>query len=147
MRGRPPRARRPLDVPEGDEPIRHTFAPRRGVDLRVHEVGKPPARFDFEPRVAEGRLDLLLKEFPAVLVVGPRQCGKSTLVRASRPRWTHLDLERPADLALLNADIEGFLDAHPRDLAIDEAQRLPAVFPALRRGFVVYTGKERRAVA
>lgn len=84
------------------------------------------------PRVARGQLDRLLKGFPAVLVVGPRQCGKSTLVRTSRPDWTHLDIERPADLALLEADLEGFLDAHPRGLALDEVQRLPAVFPALR---------------
>jgi predicted AAA+ superfamily ATPase len=84
------------------------------------------------PRAARGRLDRLLKEFPAVLVVGPRQCGKSTLVRAARPRWRLVDLERPADVSLLIADLEGFLRAHPRDLVVDEAQRLPAVFPALR---------------
>ena len=86
----------------------------------------------YVPRAATGRLTRLLREFPAVLLYGPRQCGKSTLVRAVCRDFRHLDLERPADLGSLEADLEGFLKAHPRRLAIDEAQRMPALFPALR---------------
>lgn len=74
----------------------------------------------------------LLRAFPAVLLVGPRQCGKSTLVRHVLPDWTYLDLERPADLSILTADLEGFFDAHPRSVVLDEAQRLPEVFSVLR---------------
>lgn len=83
-------------------------------------------------RSAAGRLRRLLASFPAVLVYGPRQCGKSTLVRALYPRWTHVDLERPADAAVLEADLEGFFARHPRRVVVDEAQRLPALFPLLR---------------
>ena len=86
----------------------------------------------YVPRTASERLERLLRDFPAVLVYGPRQCGKSTLVRAVCRDFRHLDLERPADLGLLEADLEGFLAAHPRRLTIDEAQRLPELFPALR---------------
>jgi len=53
-------------------------------------------------------------------------------VHHALPEWTHLDLERPSDLALLTADLEGFFDVHPRAVAIDEAQRLPEMFNALR---------------
>jgi predicted AAA+ superfamily ATPase len=67
-----------------------------------------------------------------VLVLGARQSGKSTLVRRLYPTWTHLDLERAADLAALTADLEGFFAAHPRRVVIDEAQRLPEIFPLLR---------------
>lgn len=84
-----------------------------------------------ERRLRE-RLLALLRSFPAVLLLGPRQCGKSTLARRALAGWTFLDLERPADVGVLTADLEGFFDAHPRALVIDEAQRLPEVFPVLR---------------
>jgi uncharacterized protein len=74
----------------------------------------------------------LLRAFPAVLLVGPRQCGKSTLAHHVLSDWTYLDLERPADLSILTTDLEGFFDAHPRSVVVDEAQRLPEVFSVLR---------------
>jgi hypothetical protein len=86
----------------------------------------------FVRRVQAARLGALLKAFPAVLLVGPRQCGKSTLARHALAGWTHVDLERPLDFDALLADVEGFLEANPRALVIDEAQRLPELFPALR---------------
>ena len=86
----------------------------------------------FVARAQSERLLGLLRSFPAVLLVGPRQCGKSTLVRRALPGWTHLDLEPSLDLDTLTADLEGFLEANPRSLVIDEAQRLPELFPALR---------------
>lgn len=78
------------------------------------------------------RLAFALRHFPAVLVVGPRQAGKSTFVRHELAGWHHLDLERPSDLAVLAADVEGYLHANPRRVVIDEAPRLPDLFPALR---------------
>ena len=41
----------------------------------------------------------LLRQFPCVTVLGPRQCGKTTFIRAALPDWTYLDLERPSDRA------------------------------------------------
>jgi predicted AAA+ superfamily ATPase len=105
-------------------------------------------------RILSEQVRALLRNFPAVLVHGPRQCGKSTLVRTLFPDWTHLDLERPADIALLRADLEGFLERNPRGLVIDEAQRLPELFAALRyaidrtsaRGRFVLTGSASPAL-
>jgi predicted AAA+ superfamily ATPase len=87
---------------------------------------------NFVNRVQSERLLALLKAFPAVLLAGPRQCGKSTLARHTLPGWTHVDLERPLDFEAVQADVEGFLEANPRALVVDEAQRLPEIFPALR---------------
>ena len=100
----------------------------------------------FVPRGQSERLLELLRAFPAVLLVGPRQCGKSTLVRHALPAWTHLDLERPLDFDALTADIEGFLEANPRSLVIDEAQRLPELFPALRHRIDQGRGRGRFVV-
>ncbi len=97
----------------------------------------------YVPRRAARRLAELLRHFPAVLVQGPRQCGKSTFVRAELRAWEHLDLERPADLGLLTADLEGYLTAHPRRLVLDEAQRLPELFAALRHAIDRGRGKGR----
>ncbi len=95
------------------------------------------------PRRLVGRLAQLLRSFPAVLVYGPRQSGKSTLVHRLYPGWRHLDLERPADMGALAADLEGFFRAHPRRVAIDEAQRLPELFTALRHVIDHSPGKGR----
>lgn len=83
-------------------------------------------------RAQEDRFRYLLKTFPAVLLLGPRQCGKSTLARKALPDWSFFDLERPADMSQVEADLEGFLEAHPKSLIIDEAQRSPELFAALR---------------
>lgn len=83
-------------------------------------------------RRASQRLHALLRTFPAVLVQGPRQCGKSTFVQHELPAWKHLDLERGPDFRLLSADPDGFLEANPRRVVFDEAQRLPELFTALR---------------
>ncbi|MBC8070941.1 MAG: hypothetical protein IAG13_21615 [Deltaproteobacteria bacterium] len=55
-------------------------------------------------RAVEQRLQALLRACPAEMLVGPRQSGKSTLVHRPLSDWTHLDLERPTDLALLTSD-------------------------------------------
>jgi predicted AAA+ superfamily ATPase len=94
-------------------------------------------------RLSEKRFQRLLRTFPAVLVVGPRQCGKSTLTKHALPGWEHLDLERPSDLAVLSADLEGFLSVHPKRTVFDEAQRLPGLFTALRHRIDNGKGKGR----
>jgi hypothetical protein len=92
-----------------------------------------------------------LQTFPAVAVLGPRQCGKSTLVREfvktlpRRNRITVFDLERPSDLARLAAAPEedlGALQTHPGVICIDEVQRAPALFQLLR---VLIDQPQRRA--
>lgn len=87
---------------------------------------------EYIPRAITAKLRLYLKTFPVVLLTGPRQCGKSTLVRNQIPAYLHLDLERPADFSILSYDPELFFSDHPFHVCIDEAQRYPQLFPVLR---------------
>ena len=76
-----------------------------------------------------------LAHMPVVAILGPRQCGKSTLARMyaeARPGMIRLDLERPQDLARLR-DPEAFFRANQESLiCIDEIQRVPDLFPVMR---------------
>ena len=74
----------------------------------------------------------LLRRFPTVTVLGPRQCGKTTFIRQALPDWTYLDLERPSQAAPLLADPEARLLQLGGSVILDEAQRLPELFPVLR---------------
>ena len=84
------------------------------------------------PRHYREALGRLLRRFPAVTLLGPRQCGKTTFIRQALPDWTYLDLERPSDLAPLGADPEARLEQLGARVVLDEAQRLPELFPVLR---------------
>ena len=84
------------------------------------------------PRGYRPSLLRLLRHFPAVTVLGPRQCGKTTFIRQALPDWAYLDLERPSDVAPLAADPEARLDQLGDRVILDEAQRLPELFPVLR---------------
>lgn len=71
---------------------------------------------------------------PAVAIEGPRQCGKTTLARlvaAGEPEVTFFDLESPADRQRL-ATPEQTLRPLRGLVVIDEAQRMPELFPVLR---------------
>jgi uncharacterized protein len=83
-------------------------------------------------RDLEDKINRLLEMFPVVAVIGPRQCGKSTLVKRLRPDWQYYDLESPDDYQLISGDPKGFLDLHPDRVIIDEAQQYPELFKVLR---------------
>ena len=74
-----------------------------------------------------------LRNGPAVLLLGPRQCGKTTLARqlAAGSKSIYFDLENPIDLARLSEPTTAL--EHLRGLiVIDEVQRHPDLFPILR---------------
>jgi hypothetical protein len=78
------------------------------------------------------QLRRLLREFPSVTILGPRQCGKTTFARKELASWTYLDLERPGDATPLAADPEARLEQLGDHLILDEAQQVPELFPVLR---------------
>lgn len=70
--------------------------------------------------------------FPCVVIVGARQTGKSTLMSKVAGNRLLYDLEVRADYDQIARDPDFFLRANDRAIAIDEAQLLPDLFPALR---------------
>ena len=79
------------------------------------------------------RLRTGLRTSPAVALLGPRQCGKTTLARqlSGASRSTYFDLENPVDLARLSEPITA-LESLRGLIVIDEVQRHPDLFPILR---------------
>ena len=89
----------------------------------------------FERFVVNNLLELIADR-PAVALVGPRQVGKTTLVRSLTSQFAresiYLDLESLQDLNRLQ-DAELYLSERQDKLIIlDEIQRMPALFPLLR---------------
>jgi uncharacterized protein len=79
------------------------------------------------------RLRTGLRRSPVVALVGPRQCGKTTLARqlVSPESENYFDLEDPRDLARLDEPITA-LEPLRGMVALDEIQRRPELFPILR---------------
>jgi len=86
-------------------------------------------------RYLTAEIERRLKNNPAVAILGPRQCGKTTLagqIVNRMDRAVYLDLEHPGDLAKLD-DPLAFFGLHTGDLVcLDEIQRAPEIFSILR---------------
>ena len=84
-------------------------------------------------RLADARLRALWRQFPAVLILGARQVGKTTLAQMVFPELPYCDLEEPRLRELFADDPTFQIHNRIRDgLILDEAQAVPAVFAALR---------------
>ncbi|MCK5545451.1 MAG: ATP-binding protein [Desulfobulbaceae bacterium] len=75
-----------------------------------------------------------LQGSPVTAIIGPRQCGKTTLARQfiKEPRVHFFDLENPADHFALEDPVFALQQYHDELVIIDEAQRMPDLFPAIR---------------
>ncbi len=78
------------------------------------------------------KIDRLLQSFPVVVILGVRQCGKSTLSKMIRANWKYFDLENPNHYQRISDDPVLFFRENPHHVIIDEAQQLPILFDVLR---------------
>lgn len=100
------------------------------------------------PRTAETELKILATQFKAVAVTGPRQSGKTTLVRQVFKSKPYVSLENPDMRKFAMEDPRGFLANYPEGAVLDEVQRVPELFSYLQQildekqnpGFFILSG-------
>lgn len=84
------------------------------------------------PRLLGKTLQHSAREFPVVAVLGPRQSGKTTLVKSLFPSKPYVSLEDPDKRAYAQTDPRGFLAGYEKGAIFDEIQRVPELFSYLQ---------------
>lgn len=79
-------------------------------------------------RVAEDSLRRYLKVFPVVGLTGPRQSGKSTLLRHTLPNYTYVTFDDTKNILAFTDDPQGFLKKNSHHIIFDEVQHVPEIF-------------------
>ena len=86
----------------------------------------------YRSRHAESLLARYLSLFPCVAITGPRQSGKSTLVRQALPDLPYVSFDDPDEELAFRNDPKGFLGRFPGRVILDEVQRVPELFRYLK---------------
>lgn len=79
-------------------------------------------------RALKNKLLELTMKYPIVTLTGPRQSGKSTLLKTSFPDYQYVSLEDPDMRLFATEDPRGFLATYPDKTILDEVQRVPELF-------------------
>ncbi len=83
-------------------------------------------------RKITGKLIEVAKQVPVVTIIGPRQSGKTTLVKKCFPEYNYVNLEDPVNRMLATEDYRGFFATYKEPLIIDEVQRVPELLSAIQ---------------
>ncbi|MDD5186280.1 MAG: ATP-binding protein [Paludibacter sp.] len=70
----------------------------------------------------------LISKYPVLAVTGPRQSGKTTLLRTIFPDFQYVSLENPDTRNFAETDPNSFLDKYSKSVILDEVQRVPSLF-------------------
>lgn len=84
------------------------------------------------PKNISTRLQEMIQYFPIISLTGPRQAGKTTLLRFLFPDYEYVSLENPDTRIFAERDPNSFLEKYADKVIIDEAQRVPKLFSYLQ---------------
>lgn len=84
------------------------------------------------PRSLSYEISKRKDKFPILAVTGPRQSGKTTLLKSLFPDYTYVSLENPDNRSFAEDDPNGFLQLYAEHVILDEVQRVPALFSYLQ---------------
>ncbi|RLA44542.1 MAG: AAA family ATPase [Gammaproteobacteria bacterium] len=85
-------------------------------------------------RYIKPQLEAALLDTPVVLIHGPRQAGKTTLAQELvGDRYHYVTFDDDTELAAARNDPWGFIDGLPGNSVLDEIQRVPELFPSIKR--------------
>lgn len=93
-------------------------------------------------RKIEDTIRKSVSQVPVVTILGPRQAGKTTLVKKLFPDYTYVNLEDKAARELAENDYIGFFKKYREPMIIDEVQRVPELLSAIQ----VRVDEDRRKV-
>lgn len=103
-------------------------------------------------RAITDELVLASKTYPIVTLMGPRQSGKTTLVKEIFPNKPYINLEAPDIRELASVDPRGFLEQYPDGAILDEIQRVPSLLSYIQvivdekkqiKGMFILTGSHQ----
>ena len=102
-------------------------------------------------REIQGELQKLAAGYPVVTIIGPRQSGKTTLVKFVFPNKPYANLENPDVRSLAEADPRSFLEQFPNGAILDEIQRVPILLSYIQtivdetdqKGMFILTGSHQ----
>ena len=83
-------------------------------------------------RSISNQLIELVNQVPVITIIGPRQSGKTTLVKSTFPEYSYVNLEDPVSRMLATEDYRGFLHTYKEPVIIDEVQRVPELLSAIQ---------------
>lgn len=88
----------------------------------------------FVPRKISAQIESGARQIPVIAVIGPRQSGKSTLIRTLFKNHVYLDMQDSDIFEFAKTDPKGFLNAHKSEygIIIDEAQYAPSLFHQIK---------------
>ncbi len=102
-------------------------------------------------RELQEELEALARDYPVVTVIGPRQSGKTTLVKATFPQKPYVNLEALDTREVIEADPRAFLSQYAEGAILDEIQRLPSLLSYIQtivdekdqKGMFILTGSHQ----